>query len=484
MVPSVLAFTFLAPVRAFVAPQTLPAVFPRSSGYTSAPHQKRHHHHRHYQLHLEGRLRSRSSGSSITSAEKDRGTFSGLRRTAPSLACGAHRSSITSSSDSGRTPLTRRYASGYGYSSSSSSRDGRGFAGGGGGNGGEEQQEEGPASLTLTQLLVVANVMGYAAQLVSAYSAHGRISDLFRAAGQRPPTAQERGLPFSLPQYSVGLGAGRSISGQGHFTRDFIMDPRYVRSRRVGMQTYRCLSSAFLHGSVLHLGMNMWNLNRVGHMLESLNPSNVALAKRRKKSPPSARGSSSLQHRILLAGTYVLSALTGSYAHLTYSRNPALGASGAIMGLYGFTFAFFKRAGNEYQAQSVLRYMITLLLFGMWAPNVANAAHVGGFLGGAAACVVCGPRVVERNTSNRVSLDLYAETTTRRVMDFNGAFVPVWAVLLFGAVLLPAGRRMTWQLPAAVQLHALRPGALASGASPLSAVPVGARKYIRLLRAA
>ena len=142
MVPSVLAFTFLAPVRAFVAPQTLPAVFPRSSGYTSAPHQKRHHHHRHYQLHLEGRLRSRSSGSSITSAEKDRGTFSGLRRTAPSLACGAHRSSITSSSDSGRTPLTRRYASGYGYSSSSSSRDGRGFAGGGGGNGGEEQQEE------------------------------------------------------------------------------------------------------------------------------------------------------------------------------------------------------------------------------------------------------------------------------------------------------------------------------------------------------
>ena len=144
----------------------------------------------------------------------------------------------------------------------------------------------------------------------------------------------------------MGLGAGRSISGRGHFTRDFIMDPRYVRSRRVGMQTYRCLSSAFLHGSVLHLGMNMWNLNRVGHMLESLNPSNVALAKG-EKIPTVGAGSSSLQHRILLAGTYVLSALTGSYAHLTYSRNPALGASGAIMGLYGFTFAFFKRAGSS-----------------------------------------------------------------------------------------------------------------------------------------
>ena len=264
------------------------------------------------------------------------------------------------------------------------------------------------------------------------------------------------------------------------------------------MHTYRCLSSAFLHGSVLHLGMNMWNLNRVGHMLEGLGlnkkgegrrggggrSSKAAAAAKKKAAASGDSGSGTLRRQVLLAGTYLLSAVSGSWAHLMYSpRNPALGASGAIMGLYGFTFVFFKRSGNEYAAQSVLRYMFSLLLFGLLAPNVANAAHVGGFLGGGAVCLACGPRLVSTKSMNRVSNDIYAETSVRRSLDFDAALVPVWVVVLALAAVLPAGRRMVWQLPAAVQIHALRPGSLAAGTNPLVVLAPRARKAAQFLKA-
>lgn len=180
------------------------------------------------------------------------------------------------------------------------------------------------------------------------------------------------------------------------------MDPRYVRSRRFGLQTFRCITSAFLHGSLFHLGMNMWNLNRVGHMIEGLGLKNGGA-----RGGSGGRQQSSAKGMLLLGGTYLLSAVAGSYAHLKYKPfTPALGASGAIMGLYGFLFIFFKRSGAEAAAQSVLRYMFSLICFGLYASNVANEAHVGGFLGGAAVCLVSGPRVVKKRTKTRTSLDL------------------------------------------------------------------------------
>ena len=205
--------------------------------------------------------------------------------------------------------FSRRRAggSGFGYGS-----------GGGYGYGGRGSSQNSPLrrpvsdsdsapSLTLTQMLIIANVLAFLAQLASAYTAHDRISALFKAAGQRAPTAQERGLPFSLPQYSLGFNS-RVISGQGSFTRDFIMDPRYVRSRRFGLQTFRCITSAFLHGSLFHLGMNMWNLNRVGHMIEGLGLKNGGA-----RGGSGGRQQSSAKGMLLLGGTYLLSAVAGSY---------------------------------------------------------------------------------------------------------------------------------------------------------------------------
>ena len=46
---------------------------------------------------------------------------------------------------------------------------------------------------------------------------------------------------------------------------------------------------------------------------------------------------------------------------------PALGASGAVLGMYGFLWATFKRRRDERNAQAMLRYMVTVLIYGFLA---------------------------------------------------------------------------------------------------------------------
>ena len=136
---------------------------------------------------------------------------------------------------------------------------------------------------------------------------------------------------------------------------------------------WRPLTALFLHGGLVHLGLNMWVLAAIGPFIERLFGATTYLL------------------------LYLLAGLSGSLASLAW--HPAtvgVGASGAIFGLYGalLGFLFVRRhvipadVLNPLLKNGLLFLGINLLL-GFTIPNVDVAAHLGGaasgFLGGLAA---------------------------------------------------------------------------------------------------
>jgi len=127
---------------------------------------------------------------------------------------------------------------------------------------------------------------------------------------------------------------------------------------------WRLLTSAFLHGSILHLGFNMYVLFVLGRDLERL-----------------------LGHSRYLA-LYLLSALGGAVASYWLS-NPAgvsVGASGAVFGLLGATVI----AGRFLRAditQALVLIGINIVI-GFVIPGIDWRAHLGGLATGALVTLV------------------------------------------------------------------------------------------------
>jgi membrane associated rhomboid family serine protease len=128
---------------------------------------------------------------------------------------------------------------------------------------------------------------------------------------------------------------------------------------------YRLLTSAFLHYGVMHLLFNMWALYVVGPQLESW------------------------LGRTRFIALYVLSALGGSV--LVYLLSPinaaTAGASGAIFGLFGATFALARRLNID--VKWVIGLIVINLAFTFLAPQLGSQpiswqGHVGGLVTGAA----------------------------------------------------------------------------------------------------
>ncbi|MBU6147083.1 MAG: rhomboid family intramembrane serine protease [Actinomycetales bacterium] len=122
---------------------------------------------------------------------------------------------------------------------------------------------------------------------------------------------------------------------------------------------WRLLTSAFLHGSVLHLAFNMYILFVLGRDLERL-----------------------LGHARYLA-LYLLSALGGAVASYWLS-NPAgvsVGASGAVFGLLGATVI-----AGRYLRADVTQALILIglnVVIGFIIPGIDWRAHLGGLVTGA-----------------------------------------------------------------------------------------------------
>jgi membrane associated rhomboid family serine protease len=140
-------------------------------------------------------------------------------------------------------------------------------------------------------------------------------------------------------------------------------------------QWYRLLTSAFLPGTgslgILDIAFNMWALYAVGPALEQL------------------------LGRIRFVAVYLLSAVGGSvlFYYLAAQNQPALGASGAIFGLFGAYFVVSRKLRLDSRGIVTL-IAINLVLSFTFRSTIAWQDHVGGLIVGAliAAAYAYAPR--------------------------------------------------------------------------------------------
>jgi membrane associated rhomboid family serine protease len=127
-------------------------------------------------------------------------------------------------------------------------------------------------------------------------------------------------------------------------------------------QWYRLLTSAFLPGTgglgILDIAFNMWALFIVGPALEHV------------------------LGRVRYLAVYIASALGGGIAYyfLAPSNVQALGASGAIFGLFGAWFVLSRRLGLD--SRQVVFLIVLNLVIGFVVPYIAWQDHIGGLITG------------------------------------------------------------------------------------------------------
>jgi membrane associated rhomboid family serine protease len=142
-----------------------------------------------------------------------------------------------------------------------------------------------------------------------------------------------------------------------------------------GEELYRLITPIFLHGGLGHLFSNMYSLNKVGPDFERLVGPGRYLA------------------------TYAIAGVAGNLLSAMQSPNPALGASGAVFGVFGAYYVFLNRhewllgqQGEQMTAQ-VTQVIGMNLFLGLINPVIDNWGHLGGAIGGAAMAYYFGPRL-------------------------------------------------------------------------------------------
>jgi membrane associated rhomboid family serine protease len=134
---------------------------------------------------------------------------------------------------------------------------------------------------------------------------------------------------------------------------------------------YRLLTNGFLHGSIIHIGFNMFALYFLGRILEPGigTPRFVAL--------------------------YFVSLFAGSLGALLLDPNAlTIGASGAVFGIFGATFVIARHRGVENLAASIGIVLLLNLAITFGNPEISIGGHLGGLAGGVicALIVVAGDR--------------------------------------------------------------------------------------------
>ena len=172
-------------------------------------------------------------------------------------------------------------------------------------------------------------------------------------------------------------------------------------------EIWRFLTPAFLHGSFVHLGFNMYALYSIGPSLE------------RKY------GGTSF---ILL---YAISAVFGNVFSFLCSSYVSLGASTAIFGLIAAQGVYIYK--NRYLLGSAAKplltnvlFMIAVNLFLGLSPGIDNWGHLGGLVGGFLYAWFGGP-------SFRISENLFGENV---IIKENKKIFLVTALILTIAIAL------------------------------------------------
>ena len=162
-------------------------------------------------------------------------------------------------------------------------------------------------------------------------------------------------IAINIIVYAVGtLGI---LTGKFDLYTALALHKSYVQSGQV----YRLITAAFTHESIFHLLMNMYSLYIIGSQVETY------IGK--------------YKYTII----YFFSAITGCLLSCVVNTSWSLGASGAIFGLMGalcyFGYHYRLYLDNALKTQIVPLILLNLAL-GFIIPNIDNAAHIGGLVGG------------------------------------------------------------------------------------------------------
>jgi membrane associated rhomboid family serine protease len=166
--------------------------------------------------------------------------------------------------------------------------------------------------------------------------------------------------------YLVNLAQGASLTenaGELFFDWALIGQGLLSTGEAIGVAEgdwWRLITSAFLHGSIIHLGFNMLLLYWIGAPIEE------------------AIG----RARFLIL--YLVSGLAGAAGALllTDPGDITVGASGAIFGLLGAALVF-ERQRTYVLGGSALSIIVLNLVLTFAVPNISIGGHVGGLIGGA-----------------------------------------------------------------------------------------------------
>lgn len=152
------------------------------------------------------------------------------------------------------------------------------------------------------------------------------------------------------------------MSSNEIFTRFSLVGLANTNSGLIGVavgEWWRLFTVGFLHAGIFHIGFNMYALWLLGPSLERI-----------------------LGHSrfALLYGTALLGGSTASY-FFNAPNTPAVGASGAIFGLFGATVVVARRLGRD--ASGIYGIILINLVIGFVIPQVDWRAHLGGLVAGA-----------------------------------------------------------------------------------------------------
>ena len=222
------------------------------------------------------------------------------------------------------------------------------------------------------------------------------------AATSAPAMSARQALQGSTPIVTyvlIGLNAALFFAGMalGQLTERFALYPPLVTDG----EWYRLITGGFLHGSVMHLGFNMFALYFLGVALEPV----IGRAR-------------------FLAG-YAVSLIGGALGVMLLwdrSEGYTVGASGAIFGLFGLLAAFqFSRGINPLRS-SIGTILLINLVFTFAVPGISKGGHIGGLLAGAVVGVAF-----------FVGRDLYSQTPAERSARF-GVVVAIGVVLFWASL--------------------------------------------------
>jgi membrane associated rhomboid family serine protease len=160
-------------------------------------------------------------------------------------------------------------------------------------------------------------------------------------------------------------------------------------------EPYRLFTSAFIHDGLIHIAFNMWFLYVVGTALE--------------------RGIGRLPYLAI----YLASIFTGSFGALLFQpREPSVGASGALFGLFGALIVLANRRGISIWQSGLGVTLVLNIVISLSIPDISIGAHAGGLVGGLA----LGWLYVEFGERRRQQPVFYAGCVAIAVVAIAGAY--------------------------------------------------------------